>query len=178
MHKTDKNKLDQFREAGGALFNTRDLCVVDQNLLELVKKRAREASCGRYRMCLHHTPDDPAQEMLVAHRHDTYSRPHRHQRSMMFLLLEGAVSVLLFNDAGRVIEKLEMEPPGGSGAFLFRVSANTWYMEIARSRVTVHCEILDGPNPNGDATSYARWSPEEGDSTGIAAFYKQLGFAR
>ena len=164
------------REAKGAIFSTQDVLSVDQSIVELLKQRAKQADLRRFRLCLHHSTDEPVQEMLIAACGDGYCQPHRHPgRSEMYLVIEGDVAVFLFGETGKLAETIELGPPGSGKAFCCRLSSSDCHMLVSRAQTAVYMEVLSGPNPDGRATEYAAWSPEEDDLAAVSAFLKKLG---
>ena len=66
---------------------------------------------------IHPSLDDPVQRFVNAMEPGTYVRPHRHQqegRWELFVIISGAAAVLLFDDEGRVTERVEMSTENGS----------------------------------------------------------------
>jgi cupin fold WbuC family metalloprotein len=164
------------REANGAIFNTQELMTVDESLIALLKDRAKQAGRRRFRLCLHHSPDEAVQEMIIAACREAYSRPHRHPgRSILYHVIEGQLRVCFFEETGKPTETIELGPPGGGKPFCFRLSSGGWYMPVVRSPMAVYIEVLSGPNPDLQATEYADWSPGQDDPAAIAAFLKKLG---
>jgi cupin fold WbuC family metalloprotein len=163
------------REVKGAIFNTEELIEVDRKMVEFLKQRASQSKLLRFRLCLHHSPESPVQEMIIAACCDNYSRPHRHPgRSMTYQMIEGELTVFIFDQAGNVSQKIEMGPPSSGKSFCFRLSSGGWYMPVVRSEVAVYQETLSGPNQDGQATEYADWSPEVNDAEGITTFLRKL----
>lgn len=164
------------RETNGAVFNTQELLTVDEEIIAVLKERAKEARRRRFRFCLHHSPDEPVQEMIIAACSDGYSQPHRHSgRSMTYHVIEGRLTVFLFDETGKPTEAIELGPPGGGKPFCFRLSSGGWYMPVVQSPMAVYVEVLSGPNPGGRATEYAAWSPGEDDPSAVAVFLEKLG---
>jgi cupin fold WbuC family metalloprotein len=91
---------------------------LDQELFDRVAAEARRRPRLR---CNHnlHQPDDPVQRFLNVLQPGTYVRPHRHCRDQpgagfeCFLVLQGAIGLLLLDDAGAVqaLQRLEAAGP-------------------------------------------------------------------
>ncbi len=162
------------REAPGALFNTSDLIEVTPGLIAQLKERASASPTGRFRLCLHHDPSDPAQEMIIVHCRGNLGAPHRHpHRSITYAMLEGEMTVVLFDDAGEVTRRIELGSPGSGRAVCFRLSSGAWYLPVARTEHAVFLETLASPNVGGEATEYAPWAPEEEDTEAMRILYNR-----
>ncbi|MBU0481261.1 MAG: WbuC family cupin fold metalloprotein [Proteobacteria bacterium] len=160
------------REAPGALFNDQSCLVVDQTMVEEIKQRALSDPRGRFRLCLHHRPSDGVQQMIIACTPRSYSAPHRHPgRVLSYQMIEGRLSVVLFDDNGRVEQVFRL---GGDGPFCLWLGASQWYMPLAETETAVFCEVLQGPNADDQAVEWAPWAPEEGGPE-AAAYLRKLG---
>jgi len=167
------------RESNQALFNTEDVLRVDEALIVELKRRALSAPSRRYRLCLHQSPDELVQEMIVVHCRDNYSRPHHHPTTASsMMILEGELAVFLFDDAGRVTERVDMGPRESGKPFTLRLAPQVWHMPVCRSSQLVFYETMTGPFRRDAINAWAPWSPAEDDEAGIAAYLAGLGIAR
>ena len=159
------------REAAGAIFNDQSLLEVGPELLAMVKERARAAEKGRFRLCLHHDPGDPVQQMMIACTSRSYSAPHRHPgRVLSYQMVEGRMAVVLFDESGVITRRIQL---GGNGPFCFWLGTAQWYMPLAETDIAVFFEVLQGPNSQGEACEWAPWAPLEG-SVAAAAYLANL----
>jgi cupin fold WbuC family metalloprotein len=165
------------RETKRALFNTATVMPVDDRLIEDLKARARAASSRRFRLCLHASPDDPTQEMVVVHCRDNYSRPHAHDSPLTLLVIEGEMRVLLFDDTGTVTRTVDLAPFGGGKPFALHLTPAQWYMPVCTTQQVVFYETKRGPFDRDTTNRWATWSPAEDDEAGIAAYRRTLGIA-
>jgi cupin fold WbuC family metalloprotein len=163
------------RETDRALFNTGDVLEVDSAMIEDLKRRARTAPTRRFRLCLHQSPDETVQEMLIVHCRDNYSRPHRHTTPSSCLILEGTLSVFVFDDAGKVTSRIDLAPRASGKPFTLRLGAGVWHMPVCRSEQLVFYETMTGPFQRESANDWAPWSPEEDDVEGIVGYLRGLG---
>jgi cupin fold WbuC family metalloprotein len=162
------------REAEQALFNDEDVLVVDDRLIERLKRRARETASRRFRLCLHHSEREPVQEMIVVHCRENYSRPHRHAAASSMLVLEGDATVLTFDDRGEVTRRIELGPRASGKAFTLRIEAHIWHMPVCRTEQLVFYETMEGPFERERINIWAPWSPEEHDGPAIDAYLRVL----
>ncbi len=163
------------RETPEALFNTEAVLAVDDLMIDLLQERAESAPRRRYRLCMHHSPQDTVQEMVLAYCRGSYNRPHRHpDRSSSMYLLQGHLDVVVFDDTGEVIRIIAMGPHDSPKAHLVRLAPGCWHMDIPRSdRVVIH-EIIAGPFDREKSNVMAPWSPEEGDQDAVKAFLAKV----
>jgi cupin fold WbuC family metalloprotein len=136
-----------------AVFHSREGIVsVGPEWIARLKAAAAEEPLGRARLCLHHGHDDYVQEMVIAFCRDSLVRPHRHpERSESLHMIEGELTVLIFEDDGKVARRIELAGPGAGGerALLYRVSNGAWHSVVPRSPFVVVHEAAAGPfDPN------------------------------
>lgn len=164
-------------ERDQALFNRASLLSVDGTRIAELKTRALTSPTRRFRLCLHATPEDAVQEMIVVHCRDNYSRPHTHPVAVSILLLEGALDILLFDDEGNVAERIELRPFGQDRPFVAHLKPGRWYMPVCRSPQAVFYEAKAGPFCPDETNRWAPWSPAEDDPAGIANYRRTLGLS-
>ena len=142
---------------------------LDRASLDFLKERAAASARGQCRICLHKAPDATVHEMVIAQRRGFYSRPHRHlQKTEAFLLIEGEVDLIRFDDGGAISEIIQMGPPG-VGVYYHRVPPLTWHCLNIRSEFVIFHETAEGPFDPA-ATVFPTWAPEPGDATRAAEF--------
>lgn len=162
-------------EARQARFNTAPALAVDSVMIAELKRRALGSPTRRFRLCLHHTTAEAVQQMIVVHCQDNYSRPHAHKVPLSYLVLEGALRVLLFDDTGTITERIDLQPFGGTQPFALRLEPGQWYMPVCMSLQVVFFETKTGPFEREATNLWAPWSPEENDGAAIDAFRRKLG---
>jgi len=145
------------RETDGAIFNTEPVLAVDRDMIEHLKERARCSPTRRYRLCLHHSTADPIQQMIVVHCRGNDSRPHRHPAaSMSYTMIEGEMSVVLFDGQGNETQHIELAAPGTGKNVCLRLGPGIMYVPVCESETAVFHETLSSPNPDSSATVYRR----------------------
>lgn len=146
------------------IYNTDPVAVVGGEMLARLKDEAVTAPLRRARFCLHHSPDDRLHEMLIVFCRDSLVRPHRHtDKSESFHVVEGRLTVVLFDDDGKPIRRIPMAPPGQGLPFLYRVDGPIWHSLILESEyVSIH-EVTNGPFRAADG-DFPAWAPEEPDA--------------
>ena len=149
-----------------AIFNTESVIEVDSRTLSTLKDRARLAPRGRFRLCLHQSPADSVQEMIIVCQRRTYFRPHRQLlgKSKSYHVIEGQMTVYLFDEDGQVVRRIRMGNRESGKTFCYRLSDPMWHLPVATSEVLVYSEISCGPFLKDNDVAYAPWSPKEGSS--------------
>ena len=124
-------------------------------VLDNLVAQARQSPRLRSHHNLHPDLADTVNRLAVAMEPDTLVVPHRHHHSWEILLpLRGRFTVLLFDDAGTVTERIEL----GEGCSVVEFPAGTWHAVLSRDAGGVIFEIKLGPyTPLGEDDVMA-WS--------------------
>jgi cupin fold WbuC family metalloprotein len=123
---------------------------------------AREVPRGRTHLNLHGSSDDPVQRVVIALEPGTYVRPHRHGDGVweLFAALDGVCAVLIFDDEGRVTQRIDLTP---GGARLAQVPVGAWHSVVALAPGTIAFECKPGPYCQTTDKNFAAWAPQEGE---------------
>lgn len=154
------------------------LKLVGSGLLGELSARAAASPRRRANHNLHPALADPVQRLLNAMEPGTYVRPHRHlapePKWELFVVLAGAVAVLLFDDTGTVVERLELVADGDLRGV--EVPAGCWHSLVVLRPGTVLFECKQGPYVALSDKDFAAWAPAEGEP-GAAAMLARLAQA-
>lgn len=141
--------------------NRNDAAVVGEEWLQLLKERAQQSPLRRARLCLHRSPDDLVQEMIIAMCKDVLFRPHcHHAKSESFHMIEGFLDVILFSDSGVPEHVIRMSPPGAGDKFCYRLCVPQFHAVLPLSDIVVVHETITGPWTQDEA-EFAPWAPSE-----------------
>lgn len=141
-----------------------------QTLKELVVT-AQDSERLRTNLNIHESGDAAVQRLFLVFEPGTYIRPHRHPQAHkweLLVILEGELDLLIFDDAGDVIDKIQMSSATNRAVEL---SPNTWHSYISKQPGTLALEVKQGgylPTPEQD---FLPTSPAE--QTDEAAAYLQ-----
>ena len=154
------------------VFNNEPIIDLNKNQLESLKKKALEASNSRYRLCLHHSIDEQVHEMINVFHKLTYIQPHRHPigKTESYHIIEGKLIVLIFNNDGKVIKRINMENYEAGEVFIYRITANIWHMPVPNSEFVLFHETFSGPFDKDNDVIYSDWSPNESNVESIKLF--------
>lgn len=136
---------------------------IDQTLLAILSAQAAASPRLRAHHNLHPQLDDKVQRLCIAMEPCTYVRPHRHMQPEtweILLILSGAVALLIFDESGRVLERVELAAGGEVTAV--EIPANTWHAVASLKAGTVVFEVKQGPYAPITEANYAPWSPADG----------------
>jgi len=139
-----------------------------------LKEAATRSPRRRARICAHKSNDDKLHEMLIAIAGDSYIRPHKHfGKSESFHIVEGTVDVAVFDDAGKLVDVVELGAPGSGRRFFYRLSESAFHTLVIRSQFLVMHEVTNGPfDPKQSAA--AAFAPEEADRAAAQAYMRKV----
>lgn len=155
----------QDSSSAAPVFHNRDaIAFLDDGAIEDLKRSARESVLGRARICLHHSPEDPVQEMILAVTERSCFPAHRHRDKVeSFVMLEGRLALLILADDGSLIRREILAPLGQGGHPVFRMAVMAWHAVLPLDEMVVYQEVTTGPFVPG-ATEWAGFCPTEGNA--------------
>ena len=131
-------------------------------ILHELADKAKNVDRLRSHLNVHETLDASVQRLFIATEPDTYMRPHRHPQSHkweFFIVLEGEIDLLIFNEEGQLIQRSKMSD---SDVRAVEIPPETWHAYVCQRSATLALEVKEGayiPTPEED---FAPWSPVEG----------------
>ena len=161
--------------------NSPEVLVADEEIvkvarpdIDFLKARVPATLHRRARFCAHKSGGDAIHEMLIVLSRGTYIRPHKHlAKSESFHVIEGAVDVVIFDEAGAVSEVVRMGDYASGKNFYYRLAHPAYHTLILRTENLVIHETTNGPFRR-EETIFAPWSPVETDVAAAEAFMKKL----
>lgn len=145
------------------LYTSLPVVTVSSRDIEELKSLAAKNARKRIRLCTHPDSGSRLHEMLIVLGKDSYIMPHRHPgKSESFHVIEGCVDILLFDDTGKLIERIELGDYASGKCFYFRIDQLLFHTVIVRSDFVIFHETTNGPFNRAD-TEFAGWAPEETD---------------
>jgi cupin fold WbuC family metalloprotein len=123
--------------------------------LTILGQQARQSPRLRANTNLHQELSDPVQRLAIAMEPDTLIVPHRHPHTWEILTaLRGRFTVLVFDGAGRVIERAVLN----EDCSVVEIPAGGWHAVLSHDVGAVIFEVKRGPYaPIADA-DVAAWS--------------------
>jgi cupin fold WbuC family metalloprotein len=124
------------------------------NLTDLTRQ-ARQSPRLRANFNLHQELGDPIQRLAIAMEPDTLILPHRHPQTWEVLTaLRGRFTVLVFDNAGRVIERAVL----GEDCSVVEIPVGGWHAVLSRDEGAVIFEVKHGPYAPIAEADVAAWS--------------------
>lgn len=147
--------------------------IITAEALNKLTTQAASADRRRTHLNAHETLDASVQRLFIATEPGTYIRPHRHPQPHkweFFLVLEGEIDLLIFDEAGAVRQRMAMSP---AAVRAVEVPPGVWHTYVCRQPGTLALEVKEGayvPTPEAD---FAPWSPGE-NTDGVAAYLEWM----
>jgi cupin fold WbuC family metalloprotein len=135
---------------------------ITHQAITTLSEEARQNRRLRKNLNLHAQLDDPVQRMVNAMEPGTYVRPHRHARDNgweLMMCLKGSFSILIFDDVGRVLERIDLN--ADTGVCAVEIPAYSWHAVVSHQPGTVMFEVKPGPYSPIDDKDFAGWAPAE-----------------
>jgi cupin fold WbuC family metalloprotein len=146
--------------------------LLDSGLFSAFIGRARQSPRLRTNDNFHASMEDNPHRFLNVMIRGTYIAPHRHRdppKAESFIVLEGELAFLTFDDAGQV-----------TGTHILRrdavgvdIQPGVWHTIAVLSDHVVCFEVKPGPYSVATDKDFAPWAPREGDA-GAGAYLEGL----
>ena len=143
-------------------------------LFERVLGQAQASPRRRMNFNFHATLDENPSRLLNVLLRGTYIRPHRHSdppRAESFVVLEGRIGILIFDDEGRIEQRHALGR--GDAALGIDIAPGIWHTAVALSDHAICFEVKPGPYVQAVDKEFAPWAPREGDP-GCAEYLETL----
>ena len=138
--------------------------VMSTALFERVLGEARGSPRRRMNFNLHSSLEENPSRLLNVLLRGAYIRPHRHSdppKAESFVVLEGRIAILIFDDAGRVEQRFALGR--GDAGMGVDIAPGVWHTATALSEHAVCFEVKPGPYVQAADKEFAPWAPPEGD---------------
>ena len=142
--------------------------LVDEALIEATLAKARSSPRLRANHNFHPTHAEGFHRFLNALVRGTYVAPHRHvtpPKAEAFLALRGELACFVFDDSGRVTDRIVL---GRDGRLGVDFAAGVWHSIAALTPEVVAYEAKPGPWDPATDKEFAPWAPPEGDARAAA----------
>ena len=136
-------------------------------------KKNKNLKNGKGRICVHTSPKAKIHEMIVFHKKGAYVRPHKHlNRLESFHIIKGNVTLILFDDYGKPIRKIEMGDYSSGKVFYYKIQKSYFHTQLI-NKDTIFKEVTTGPFNTKNSLS-AKWSPENKNTKKIKEYINNL----
>jgi cupin fold WbuC family metalloprotein len=129
--------------------------------LEELGREAAVSKRGRTHLNTHDSIDAPVQRLFISTTPNTYIRPHRHSevhKWEFFVLLEGVMDFLVFDDDGVLKERSKLSR---SDVRAIELSPGQWHSYVCREPGTLALEVKEGAYLPTTEADFAPWAPAE-----------------
>ena len=117
---------------------------ITQELLDDLTAKAKASPRLRMNMDLRNSPEDQSQRMLNAIEPGSEVPIHRHRLSSETVVcLRGRLVEEYYDEAGRVVDSIELTP--GGPVMALNIPAGQWHTVHSLESGTVILEVKDGP---------------------------------
>jgi len=156
---------------------TSTVSLISDALFDSIEALARGSPRRRMNHNFHSGPDDNPHRFLNILLLGTYIRPHRHAnppKSESFVVLEGAVDVILFDDVGTITARYPLGSESSQGrVWGIDLPPGVWHTILPRTERAVCFEVKPGPWQHSTDKEFALWAPTEDDPS-AGAYAKAL----
>ena len=150
------------------------ITLIDRPLLDELCREAAASPRRRKNRNFHPRDHHPAHRLLNAMQPDSYIPPHRHldpNKDETFVVLRGLLGLILFDDAGNVVQAATVG--AGGTALGVDIPHGAWHTALALAPDTVFFEAKAGPYLPFTEAERAPWAPAE-NSPEAAAYLAAL----
>lgn len=156
-----RHDLPSKASGDGVYHNDAAVFAAGDDWLERLRTAAATSPRRRSRLCLHRSPEDAVQEMLICFCRDSLVPAHRHDhRTESFHVIEGELQVITFDDAGQVAGRYPLGPRASGRPFVFRMSTPEWHTVRIETEYAIVHEITVGPFRDG-GLDVPEWCPTD-----------------
>lgn len=137
--------------------------IINKLLIEKVVEEAKDSPRKRMNFNFHKTFDANVQSLLNVMEPETYIQPHKHEdpdKMELFVVLQGRVLVVEFDDNGEIISNFVLSAP--EGVYGAEIAPRVWHCIVALEPASVVFEVKDGPYSPLNDKNFATWAPKEG----------------
>jgi cupin fold WbuC family metalloprotein len=148
--------------------------VIGREHVAQVLHASRASERRRMILPFHKSHEDPLHRMFNALQPGTYVQPHRHlspPKAEVFMVLAGAIDMLIFEEDGRLAQAARLEAGGAS--FAVDVAPGIYHAFLVRAPDTLIYEVKSGPYTALSDKDFATWAPAEGSSD-VPGYVEQL----
>ena len=159
-----KKKPDSFQRLSETVYSTQGPVVwISRSEIDFLQGVAAKSSSRKARVLLHGSSDEDLHEMLIVHSIGQYIQPHINLDSAKsFVVLEGEMAVVLFNDVGTISNCVQLGVSNGASAFLLRLDDPVFHTVVPISATVTFLETVKGPHMQ---THYAPFAPAPNDTS-------------
>lgn len=147
---------------------------IDESSFSELHKLSKESPNGVARYCLHASPDDAVQEMVIYMQANACTLPHRQRgKRKSYIVLRGDLCVLFFDDKGSVASKEVVTPAGEAGPTLLSFDSSSLHTTVCLGDDVIYVETITGPF-EPDKTEWAHWITSKDNAAEVRRYLALL----
>ena len=159
-----KKKPDSFQRLSETVYSAQGPVIwISRSEIDFLQDVAANSSSRKARVLLHGSPDKDLHEMIIVHSFGQYIQPHINLDSAKsFVVLDGEMTVVLFNNEGEISNYVRLGVSNGASAFLLRLDDPVFHTVVSISTTVTFLETVKGPHMQ---THYAPFAPAPNDKS-------------
>lgn len=141
-------------------FATSTITIVDEAVIDRVRRAAHASPRRRARLCLHPHLDAPLHNMLIVLLRGTDVALHQHlHRAECYHIVSGRITLIIGDDTGHDRQRILLGPGESDRPSMCRIAAEVWHrVEVESDEVVMH-ESTVGPFNPSDTIYFSSSSP-------------------
>ncbi|MBU8901331.1 MAG: WbuC family cupin fold metalloprotein [Victivallales bacterium] len=131
--------------------------------MDKLSEQTKSSKRKRAHFNLHKSMDEAIHRLCMAAEPGTYVRPHRHlsgDKWELFTILRGQIVVLIFDEKGYVVKRVELTAGGDIGSI--EIPASSWHTFACLESDSIILEVKSGPYMRPVEGDWLAGTPEEG----------------
>ncbi len=155
-------------------FSNKDIVVVKQSdVSSFIDQSNSNTDNAKYRFCMHDSPVNKLQEMLIVRKKGDYYRPDRHNGiPETHMIVCGEEAVVLFDDQGKILNVIFLGKDYND-VLAYRINAPIYHMTITLSDWAVDYEVKPGPFTS-ETNEFPEWAPSYDEHDSIERFMEYI----
>ncbi|MBF0523078.1 MAG: cupin fold metalloprotein, WbuC family [Candidatus Omnitrophica bacterium] len=153
--------------------NEENFIAVGKDWMVRLKEAAEQSPKQLSRLCMHCATSDVVQEMILGFTKKCLIPPNSNPgKSESLTVIEGEMLLVLFDDSGKVTQRIAMGPVGGGDkVFMYRLCSSSWHTMIPLTDCVIVHECIEGPFVKSEVP-IPSWVPK--DKAELESFLKRL----
>jgi cupin fold WbuC family metalloprotein len=139
--------------------------IIDREFMDRLSAQAKASERKRAHFNLHESLDEDIHRLCMGAEPGTFIRPHRHlagDKWELFTILRGKIVVLIFDDEGKVLNRVEMT--AGGDTCVIEIPATSWHAFASMQSGSIVMEVKRGPYARPVEEDWMQRAPAEGEA--------------